>query len=90
MRTNIDIDDKLMRAALKATGEKTKRAAVEASLRKAIEVRAREVALQRIFRRQERERQAAMREGRLDEWYAELVKRGNTPEAIAHANKHRN
>ena len=90
MRTNIDIDDKLMREAMKATGAKTKRAAVEASLRKAIEVRAREAAWQRIFRRQERERQASMREGRLDEWHAELVTRGNTPEAIAHANKHRN
>ncbi|MGH9591281.1 MAG: type II toxin-antitoxin system VapB family antitoxin [Terracidiphilus sp.] len=89
MRTNIDIDDKLMRQAMRATGAKTKRAAVDASLRKLIEVRAREAAQKRIFRRQERERQVAIREGRLDQWFAELVKRGNTPEAIAHANKHR-
>ena len=33
MRTNIVIDDKLMRDALRATGLKTKRAAVEAGLR---------------------------------------------------------
>ena len=89
MRTNIDIDDKLMRAAMRATGAKTKRAAVEASLRKLIEVHDREAAQERIFRRQERERLAAMRDGRLDKWIADLVKRGNTPEATAHANEHR-
>jgi Bacterial antitoxin of type II TA system, VapB len=33
MRTNIVIDDKLMRDALRATGLKTKRAAVEQGLR---------------------------------------------------------
>ena len=33
MRTNIVIDDKLMEAALKATGFKTKREAVEEGLR---------------------------------------------------------
>lgn len=89
MRTNIDIDDKLMRQAMRATGAKTKRGAVEASLRKLIEVHDREAAQERIFRRQERERRAAMREGRLDKWIADLVKRGNTPEAAAHANEHR-
>lgn len=33
MRTNIEIDDELMREALDATGLKTKREAVEAGLR---------------------------------------------------------
>ena len=33
MRTNIEIDDKLMRDALRATGLKTKRDAVELGLR---------------------------------------------------------
>ena len=33
MRTNIDIDDRLMAAALKAGGLKTKKATVEAGLR---------------------------------------------------------
>jgi len=88
MRTNIDIDDKLMKQAMKATGAATKKAAVEASLRKLLDVRAREAAQERIFRRQEKERQAAIREGRLDEWYAELKKKGNTLEAVAHANQH--
>jgi Arc/MetJ family transcription regulator len=33
MRTNIEIDDKLMKAVLKASGAKTKREAVERGLR---------------------------------------------------------
>ena len=33
MRTNIDIDDKLMRAAMKASGKKTKRETVEEALK---------------------------------------------------------
>jgi Arc/MetJ family transcription regulator len=33
MRTNIDIDDRLMRAAMRCTGARTKKAAVEAGLR---------------------------------------------------------
>ncbi len=40
MRTNIDIDDDLMRQAMQASGEKTKRAAVERGLRLLIETRA--------------------------------------------------
>ncbi len=39
MRTNIDIDDDLMRAAMRASGASTKRAAVEQGLRMLIEVR---------------------------------------------------
>lgn len=38
MRTNIDIDDRLMKRAMKATGQKTKKGAVEAALRKVIEI----------------------------------------------------
>ena len=33
MRTNIDIDDRLMEEAMKSSGSRTKRAAVEAGLR---------------------------------------------------------
>ena len=36
MRTNIDIDDKLMKQAMTATGTSTKKAAVEASMRLAV------------------------------------------------------
>lgn len=38
MRTNIDIDDDLMRAAMQASGATTKRAAVEQGLRMLIDV----------------------------------------------------
>ena len=40
MRTNIVIDDRLMREALKASGLDTKRAVVEAGLRLLIQVKA--------------------------------------------------
>jgi Arc/MetJ family transcription regulator len=39
VRTNIDIDDDLMTEALRATGEKTKRAVVERGLRMLIQVK---------------------------------------------------
>ena len=39
MRTNIDIDDDLMRDAMRASGAPTKRAAVERGLRLLIDVR---------------------------------------------------
>jgi len=42
MRTNIDIDDKLMRQTMAATGTATKKAAVEASMRLAVRLKAQE------------------------------------------------
>lgn len=39
MRTNIDIDDELMRNAMRSTGATTKRAVVEAALRLLIQTR---------------------------------------------------
>ncbi len=36
MRTNIDIDDELMTATMKATGMKTKKAAVEEAMRRTV------------------------------------------------------
>lgn len=44
MRTNIEIDDKLMKDALKATGAKTKREVVELGLRTLVQLRAQEKA----------------------------------------------
>jgi hypothetical protein len=41
MRTNIDIDDRLMRQAMRSSGEPTKRATVEAALRLLVETWAR-------------------------------------------------
>jgi Arc/MetJ family transcription regulator len=40
VRTNIDIDDKLMRQAMRSSGARTKRAAVEEGLRLLIQTRA--------------------------------------------------
>jgi Arc/MetJ family transcription regulator len=42
MRTNIEIDDKLMQDALRLTGAKTKREAVEAGLRTLLRLRQQE------------------------------------------------
>lgn len=36
MRTNIEIDDELMAATMRATGQTTKRAAVEEAMRRAV------------------------------------------------------
>ncbi len=44
MRTNIEIDDKLMKSALKATGARTKREAVELGLKTLVQLRAQEKA----------------------------------------------
>ena len=44
VRTNIEIDDKLMRDALRATGAKTKKEAVELGLRTLLDLRAQEMA----------------------------------------------
>ncbi|KQW46654.1 MULTISPECIES: type II toxin-antitoxin system VapB family antitoxin [unclassified Roseateles] len=44
MRTNIEIDDKLMKDALKATGAKTKREVVELGLKTLVQLRAQEKA----------------------------------------------
>lgn len=47
MRTNIDIDDDLMRDAIAATGEPTKRAVVERALRLLIQTHA-QVAVRKL------------------------------------------
>lgn len=71
MRTNIEIDDKLMRQAMKATGAKTKKAAVEASMREVVQLR-RQGRIRKIFGIGGWEGSlAAMREGHLPEWEAE-------------------
>jgi Arc/MetJ family transcription regulator len=42
MRTNVEIDDELMREALRLSGLKTKRAAIEAALRMFVRVKRQE------------------------------------------------
>ena len=44
MRTNIEIDDKLMKDALRASGAKTKREAVELGLKTLVQLRSQEKA----------------------------------------------
>ena len=44
VRTNIEIDDKLMKDALKVTGARTKREAVELGLKTLVQLRAQEKA----------------------------------------------
>jgi len=62
MRTNIDIDDKLMKLAMKATGAKTKRAAVEAALRQTIQIKTQE-GIKRLFGK-------VVWRGHDDDWFA--------------------
>jgi Arc/MetJ family transcription regulator len=87
MRTNIEIDDELMKQAMQATGSTTKRATIEKALRRLVALKAHEKAVAEAFRLQEIERQAAEREGRLVEWHAELVKSGNWPKEPSDANE---
>jgi Arc/MetJ family transcription regulator len=47
MRTNIEIDDSLMRQAMRSSGERTKRATVEAGLRLLVRLR-RQTAIRRL------------------------------------------
>jgi Arc/MetJ family transcription regulator len=49
MRTNIDIDDELMEKAMKATGQTTKKATVEAALRKAVMLSVQKEALEELW-----------------------------------------
>jgi Arc/MetJ family transcription regulator len=88
MRTNIDIDDELMQQAMAATNTTTKKAAVEASLRKLIDVKSREKALDEAMKRQEENRLDAIRDGRLNEWYEALLHAGTGIEESAHADQH--
>jgi Arc/MetJ family transcription regulator len=42
MRTNIEIDDRLMRAAMRSSGRRTKRATVDEALRLLVQIRHRQ------------------------------------------------
>jgi Arc/MetJ family transcription regulator len=48
VRTNIDIDDELLREAMSATGQTTKRATVEEALRTVVRLRAQRQALEEL------------------------------------------
>ena len=71
MRTNIEIDDELMRQAMEATGTTTKKAAVEAALQQVVQIHARKDILKWFGKIEWDGNLDAMREGRLPEWEAE-------------------
>jgi len=68
MRTNIDIDDKLMKQAMKAANAATKKATVEAALRQMIRLKRQEGIRKWRGRIQWDGDIAAMREGRTFDW----------------------
>ena len=70
MRTNIDIDDKLMKQAMKATRAATKKAAVEAALRKVVQLKAQEDILKWRGKVKWEGDLKASREGRFLDWDA--------------------
>jgi Arc/MetJ family transcription regulator len=69
MRTNIDIDDKLMKQAMKATGAATKRAVVEAALQKLIQLEEQKSILKWRGKIQWEGDLDAMRENRFPDWH---------------------
>lgn len=87
MRTNIEIDDELMKQAMKATGAATKRSAIDNALRSLVAMRLHERKVEETFRLQECERKQAEQEGRLDQWHAQLVEKGNWPEVTSDADE---
>ena len=68
MRTNIDIDDKLMKQAMKAANAATKKATVEAALRQMVQLK-RQEGIRALFGQVQWDGDLdAMREGRMLEW----------------------
>ena len=74
MRTNIDIDDELMREAMAATNTTTKKAAVEACMRLAVKLKG-QAKIRELFGKVQWEGDLdAMREGRFLNWEEEFEK----------------
>ena len=71
MQTNIEIDDKLMKQAMKATGATTKRAVVETALRKVVQLKKQEGVLKWFGKIQWEGDLDAMRQSRVLEWEEE-------------------
>jgi Arc/MetJ family transcription regulator len=73
MRTNIEIDDELMRQAAAASGKPTKKAVVEEALRLVVQLK-RQEAIRELFGKVEWVGDLdAMREGRFVNWDEERV-----------------
>lgn len=71
MRTNVEIDDRLMRKAMEASGESTKKSVVEEALRLAVQLK-RQEGIRELFGNVEWVGDLdAMREGRFVNWEEE-------------------
>lgn len=83
MRTNIDIDDELMKQAMEATGESTKRAVVESALRQMVQIKA-QGAIRKL-------RGKVVWRGHDDDWFAsdeEILEKRRAEEVAEQANAH--
>lgn len=68
MRTNVEIDDELMRQAMKASGKSTKKAAVEEALRLVVQLK-RQAGISKLFGKVRWEGNLdEMRASRFPEW----------------------
>ena len=68
MRTNIDIDDKLMKQAMKAANAATKKATVETALRQMVQLKKQE-GIRALFGKVQWDGDlGALREGRVQKW----------------------
>ena len=83
MRTNIDIDDKLMRAAMKATGATTKKAAVEAAMRLTVQLHKQGEAIRKLRGLGWEGDLEEMRESRIPDGEQQLRKKPAKPRASA-------
>lgn len=81
MRTNIEIDDKLMRAAMKATGATTKKAAVEAAMRLTIQLHRQGEAIRKLRGLGWEGNLDEMREGRFPDWDGQTRQKQGKPAA---------
>ena len=80
MRTNIDIDDTLMKHAMKATGATTKKGAVDAALRLAVRLK-KQGEIRKLFGKVQWDGDlASMREGRFLDWEEQHEKSQRTKE----------
>jgi Arc/MetJ family transcription regulator len=78
MRTNIEIDDKLIKQAMRASKTTTKRAAVEAALNLMVRLK-KQGEIRRLFGKVQWEGNlAAMREGRFLDWEEQREKSQRT------------
>ncbi len=81
MRTNIDIDDELMKRAMKAANAATKKATVEAALRQMVQLKKQE-GIRALFGKVEWDGDLdAMREGRALKWEGKRTLRGRARSA---------